>query len=71
MTTTSQTIMRQQARLKGIQAAEVGAQPKRQDGDADMQERTVRSLNHVRDVLMKDAALLDRFYSGEFVGELV
>ena len=63
---TSQDIMRQQARLKRIQAAEMLAQPKRQEGDGDMQELTVRNLNYMRDMLMRDAAILDKYHSGEY-----
>ena len=63
---TSQDIMRQQARLKRIQAAEMLVQPKRQKGDGDMQELTVRNLNYMRDMLMRDAAILDKYHSGEY-----
>ena len=65
-TPTSQDIMRSQARIKRRQAAEVLAQPKRQEADASAQELIVRNLNYTRHLLMDDAAVLDKYHSGEY-----
>jgi hypothetical protein len=64
MTTTSQTIMRQQARLKGIQAREMRSLGNRQSGDNAGHELTARNLEYARDVLLKDAKYLDAYYNG-------
>ena len=63
---TSQDIMRSQAIIKQRQAAEVKAQPNRQEGDEAMQELTVRNLNYTRDLLLKDAQVLDQYHSGDY-----
>jgi hypothetical protein len=66
MTTTSQDVLKSQVCIKRRQAAEMLAQPNRQDGDRDMQELTARNIQHTIGVMMKDVEFLDKYHSGNY-----
>ncbi len=66
MTTTSQDVLKSQICIKRRQAAEVLVQPRRQEGDGEMQALTARNIQHTIGVLMKDVEFLDQYHSGDY-----